>query len=82
MLVSPSNRGTAGRGAARRVVGRALITPELFLTGYNIGDGVFQAQKRDLLQMVQEIAEEGIARGRLAARAWGGSLLQLRGVPG
>lgn len=35
-----------------------LITPELFLTGYNIGDAMFELAKQDLLQKVQEIARE------------------------
>lgn len=39
-----------------------LITPELFLTGYNIGNEMFELAKQDLLRKVQEIArEEGIA---------------------
>lgn len=49
------------RAAARSAKsggGEVLITPELFLTGYNIGDSIFELAKQDLLQMVQEIARE------------------------
>ncbi|MBG6108421.1 carbon-nitrogen hydrolase family protein [Frigoribacterium sp. CG_9.8] len=53
------------RAAAREAKsggGELLITPEMFLTGYNIGDHVFELAKQNLIQMVQEIArEEGIA---------------------
>ena len=48
----------AAARAAKSGGGELLITPELFLTGYNIGDDVFELAKQDLLQMVQEIARE------------------------
>jgi predicted amidohydrolase len=52
----------AAARAAKGGGGELLITTELFLTGYNIGDEVFELAKQDLLQMVQKIArEEGIA---------------------
>ncbi|MBC7518926.1 MAG: carbon-nitrogen hydrolase family protein [Microbacteriaceae bacterium] len=42
--------------------GELLITPELFVTGYNIGDRVFELAQDDLLTAVREIArDEGIA---------------------
>ncbi|MBC7763198.1 MAG: nitrilase, partial [Candidatus Saccharibacteria bacterium] len=49
------------RAAAREAKsggGELLITPEMFLTGYNIGDHVFELAKQNLIQMVQEIARE------------------------
>ncbi|TFC81507.1 carbon-nitrogen hydrolase family protein [Cryobacterium sp. TmT2-59] len=53
------------RAAARTTKaggGELLITPELFLTGYNLGDKLFDLAKLDLLIKVQEIArEEGLA---------------------
>jgi 5-aminopentanamidase len=48
----------AGARAARMCGGELLITPELFLTGYNIGGKIFELAKQDLLQMVREIAQE------------------------
>ena len=48
---------TAAR-AAKVDGGELLITPEMFITGYNIGDEIFELAKQDLLQMVQEIARE------------------------
>lgn len=48
----------AAARAAKSGGGELLITPELFLTGYNIGDDVFELAKKDLLPMVQEIARE------------------------
>jgi predicted amidohydrolase len=48
----------AAARAAKSGGGELLITPELFLTGYNIGDDLFELAKQDLLQMVQEIARE------------------------
>ena len=48
--------------AAKSGGGELLITPELFLTGYNIGEEMFELAKQELLQMVQQVArEEGIA---------------------
>ena len=53
---------TAGARAAKARGGEILVTPELFVTGYNIGDLVFQYARLDLVGMVQKIArEEGIA---------------------
>jgi predicted amidohydrolase len=48
----------AAARAAKGGGGELLITPELFLTGYNIGDDMFELAKQDLLQKVQEIARE------------------------
>ena len=73
-IVGMQTAGTMGDVAANllelRVAARAaksgggdlLITPELFLTGYNIGKEMFELAKQELLQMVQQVArEEGIA---------------------
>jgi predicted amidohydrolase len=53
------------REAAREAKGRdveLLITPELFVTGYNVGDDLNELAKQDLLVQVRDIArEEGIA---------------------
>lgn len=52
----------AAARAAKSGGGELLITPELFLTGYNIGEELFELAKQELLQMVQQVArEEGIA---------------------
>ena len=48
--------------AAKAQGGELLVTPELFITGYNIGDRVFELAQDDLLGAVRVIArEEGIA---------------------
>lgn len=53
---------TAAARAAKAQGGEILVTPELFITGYNIGDLVFEYARLDLVGMVQKIArEEGIA---------------------
>ena len=47
---------------AKEQGGELLITPELFVTGYNIGDRVFELAQDDLLTAVREIArDEAIA---------------------
>ena len=49
------------RRAARAAKGRGgdlLVTPELFITGYNIGDRVFELAQDDLLSAVRAIARD------------------------